>query len=114
MADPTNNPKSVTFHYLKSSGYRTHHADGAFGGKTPAGLLFVGFYLERGPIPLSIQHEVDAEGHVVKEMERSGRTGIIREFDCGVIMTIEAATGLRNWLNKQLEKVPTEETQEKP
>jgi hypothetical protein len=51
----------VTLHNIKTAAYETRHADGAMGGWTSQGLLFIAFYVERPPVPQALHIEVDIE-----------------------------------------------------
>jgi hypothetical protein len=42
---------TVDIHYLKTSGFREVACDGALGGPTPHGKLWLAFYTERFPLP---------------------------------------------------------------
>lgn len=100
--EPTRTPPSdVTFHYLKSPVYRTVHADGVFGGPTPNGLLELTFFSERFPIPTLTKHKV-VNSRVGEETERVSRDGIVRELEIGCVMTLEAATLMREWLDQNI------------
>ena len=93
---------SIEFHYLKSNDFRTVHADGAFGGPTPQGGLFVSFYVERPPIPQRMKFVIEEDGRLQTEVEREGKSGMIREVDCGVSMSLATAKALKDWLESQI------------
>lgn len=95
--------RQVSFHMVKGTGYQTYHADGAIGGITPQGKVFASFYVERGAIPQTIYHELDDQGRVGSEIGTEGKSGIVREMTCGVILDIRTARGLKDWLEKLLE-----------
>jgi hypothetical protein len=98
---------TVRFHYLKSYGFRTVHADGAMGGPTPRGKgLHIAFYAERAPIPTMTVHKVTDSQQLGEEIldERSSRDGIVRELEVDVVMDIGAARDLHGWLGQQLER----------
>lgn len=93
--------KTIEFHYLKPPDYRTFHVDGAIGGPTPSGGLSVSFFVERSPIPQNITYELK-NGQLGGEVRRSGKVGVIRELDCGIVLTLPAAKTLHSWLTKQI------------
>ncbi len=95
----------IEFHYLKSNDFRTVHADGAFGGPTPQGGLFVSFYVERPPIPQRMKFVVAEDGKLQTEVERESKSGMIREIDCGVSMSLATAKALKDWLESQIELI---------
>lgn len=103
---PTDKTK-VKFHYIKSNSFRVVHVDGAFGGLTPAGLIFVSLYSERGAIPQTMVHDVTEAGQVGAERqeERVGKDGIVREVEVGATMSVETATNFVKWLQEKIDLV---------
>lgn len=105
---PNELPKKIKFHLIKSNLFRVVHADGAWGGLTPRGLLEVNFYSERTPIPREITLAINAEPpHIGGELmeERVTRDGILREVEVGVMMDLAAATSFRDWLDKHVKEM---------
>jgi len=102
-----NVPTSVPFHYIKSNLFRVVHTDGAVGNVTPGGLIFIGIYNERVPIPQVMVHEITDTGQVGSERaeERVGKTGIVREIDFGAVMSAETAEHLVTWLREKIDLV---------
>ena len=96
----------VRFHYLKTSSYRDCHCDGVFGGRTPNGSLWIGFFSERAPvpkeavhiaIPVSGQPGAFSVGEFLTE-ESDVKAGIIRTLEVGVFMNLETAETFQKWL----------------
>lgn len=96
-------PKTVKVNYLKTSSYRTYYIDGIFGGLTPNGKIYMELFIQRLVTPQLIEYEVKEDG-LGKEIERIGKEGIIREIEAGLIMDIEAAKVLRNWIDGKIKK----------
>lgn len=93
--------REISFHYIKAPFYRTVHADGVFGGVTPTGLIEAAIYSERFPIPTYVKHEL----HGIKlgrETQRLSRDGIVRELECGLVLSLESAELLRAWLDEKI------------
>jgi hypothetical protein len=96
--------KKITFHYLKSSGYRDTHCDGIFGGMTPGGgYLWIGFFSERTPVPKEAVHEaIPVEGGVTAgkliSEESDVKEGVIRTLEAGVFMDLGLAETFKTWL----------------
>jgi len=112
MADkPAKKPKAsegesqLRVHMLKSPGYREVHADGAFGGVTPKGLIHFSLYSERGPIPREMVYSV--EGDTLREHldMRVSREGIVRQLQVGVYLDVRTAEALRDWLTARIDEV---------
>lgn len=103
-------PERITFHYVKSPQFRTVHADGIIGGVTPNGRnIHFATFAERAPIPqlTEVALELSADGAVGKlgeTVNQTGRSGIVRELDVDVVMSIAAAKALRRWLKVQIDK----------
>lgn len=97
-------PESVRITYLKSPGYRAIHVDGALGGPTPDLNIYLALWSQRGAIPDATVHSISADGrfdaHAKEVIARS--SGMIREVECGVMMSIEAAKSLHEWLGEKL------------
>jgi hypothetical protein len=101
--EPQDEAKTIPMHFLKTSGYRTFYIDGAFGGITPHGTLYAEFFLERLATPTKVVYKAQngEDGHVsLTELEgsREGKEGIIREIECGIVMNIDTARILSEWL----------------
>jgi hypothetical protein len=104
---PEDAPQTVPFHYIKSNLFRVLHADGVVGNVTPGGLIFVGFYSERQPIPQLMTHEITDAGQVGAEHleERVTKKGIVREVEMGAMMSAETATAIIGWLQEKIDLI---------
>lgn len=94
----------IDFHYLKTNSYRTYHADGIFGGFTPRGFLYIETFLERSPTPTMTKYKMSDSGEVGDEILREGKSGVIREIECGLIMDINAAKSFHKWLDERIKE----------
>ncbi len=94
-------PGRVSMHYIKSSSFRLIHADGALGGMTPDGKgVHMTLFNQRQPIPQRTVHSVADDGELVEDPAlRVARDGIVREVEVGVVMDIDTARQLRDWLD---------------
>lgn len=100
-------PKTIKFHFLKTSNFRNIHMDGVFGGITPRGYIQMSPFTERAPIPQVTVHSLDSSGELADEVrkERQTRDGIIREVDVNLIMDIRTAKLLLGWLNLRIQEL---------
>jgi hypothetical protein len=102
-------PDKIEYHYQKSPGYRTVHADGAHGGGTTRGYLAVTFYNERGTIPRRGSRAVDVndqgEPRLGREVVEEGLTGIMRQLEVTVMLDINAARELTTWLVRHVKEI---------
>lgn len=93
-------------HYVKSSDFRTVLGTGVFGGVTTNGLVNANFFTDRVPLPTKISLSVnETTGEVGDELYREGKNGVIREVQFGVIMDVETARIVRDWLTKNIELI---------
>jgi hypothetical protein len=98
---------TVEFHYIKGNAFRVVHVDGAMGGITPAGLIFVSLYSERPAIPQIMVHDVTETGQIGPERseERVSKKGIVREIEVGATMSVETAANFVKWLQDRIDLV---------
>jgi len=97
----------LEFHFHKSNFFRVVHVDGAFGGVSPGtGTINMAVYSERAPIPKSITHAV-VDGIVGAEnlSKRSALTGIFREVETDLVMSMEVAVVIRDWLDARIKEL---------
>ena len=109
MAEQNPIPKTIAVNYLKSSDFREIACDGAIGGMTPQGKLWVAFYAERFPLPRIVEHDViqgSKPDEITVDMSSGrileSRSGIVRHVEFGVYLTTESAKTLHDWLGKQI------------
>lgn len=102
---------TVQFHYIKGPNYHEVMCDGAIGGLTPQGLLWLGLYAERGPLPRVVEYEVEAEeGATSVELNETAtkptrvetRHGIVRHVEVSAYLNMDAAVRLHKWLGKRI------------
>jgi hypothetical protein len=97
-------PKEIDVHYLKTPNYRTFHVDGVFGGLTPNRFLYLELFLQRLATPQIIKHAVTNDGKLGEEIQRIGKKGLIREIEAGLVMDLQVAKILRDWLDKRIKE----------
>ena len=96
-------PQKIKFHYVKSNFFRVIHADGFFGGLTPQGKINIGVFNERRPFPDLVIQEVDlATGKLGSETLRTGRDGVLRELEANIVMDIDIAQVILEWLQRHI------------
>jgi hypothetical protein len=103
MPDETK-PSSVRFHYVKSNYFRVIHADGAYGGLTPYGGIFLSLYNDRKAIPDETVQSVGENGLLGPEISERTKTkdGIEREVETCIIMTLNTAKAIQQWLEERI------------
>jgi hypothetical protein len=99
--------KRIRFDYIKGQLFRSVHVDGIFGGVIPSGrFIRMSVWNERWPIPKQTVHERDENGIVKNEIieERISRDAIVREVEIDLVMNVECATQMRDWLSVKLKE----------
>lgn len=107
-----NNKILFDTHFVKNSDFRTVLASGIFGGVTPTGLINLNVFSDRAPIPKRITFEVDpGVGQLNNEVDRDSKEGVIREVHFGMLIDINTARSIIEWLNQ---KIGILESQDRP
>jgi hypothetical protein len=99
--------EEVEFRFSRSSGYRVHAADGAWGGLTPGGDIAVSFYVDQQPTPSTVRKMLRDDGTLGDEVSRDPPKEariVERELQTGVILTLEGAEVLADWLKARVEQ----------
>jgi hypothetical protein len=89
--------------------FRSTHADGFIGGLTPNGQLHIAFFSERPVLPKRHVYKLNADGSLGAEVpnDRPGTESITRDMQVDVLMTVQAAESLKNWLDQYLRALKT-------
>jgi len=100
-------PKEIKFHYIKSQYFRAIHVDGFIGGVTPNLDIHMALFNERSPIPQESVYRITEEGKLADEImdRRKSREGIVREVEADLIMKLEKAQALVEWLEEKIKTV---------
>lgn len=98
---PDTNGTEITFSFIKSNSYRVIYVDGAVGSPAPGGLIHAALYNERGAIPRTMVQSITG-GRLGPPTTVDARPGIVREVEVSIMLSREAAIGLRDWLSKQI------------
>lgn len=77
------------------------HADGAFGGPSPRGLINIAFFSERAPIPRHTTIPL-VNGVPGSEEINEIKSGIFRELEVNVVMDVAVAVSLHAWLGQKI------------
>lgn len=98
--------QKVKFDYIKSQYFRVIHADGAIGSVTPAGLIHFALYNERFAIPRQVTHLLEPDGTLGERLheETEARDAVVREMDVDIVVSVEVAESLRNWLEDKIKE----------
>lgn len=101
------NPTKVRFFYIKSNHFRVIDMQGAHGGITPRGNIFAALFNERSAIPQATVQRLNSDGLLGPEIveERTGKEGIVREVEVGIMMDLSAAVSFHQWLGDKIDKL---------
>lgn len=97
----------VVFEYYKDPMFRSAHADGFVGGLTPNGHIHLAFFSERSLLPKKHVFKLNPDGSLGPEEvdDKASREPIVRDIQVDVLMTVQAAEGLKNWLEQYLKNL---------
>jgi hypothetical protein len=110
--DPLNTPKStnqaegrVRYHFIKSNFFRVVLAEGVYGGISPSGQIRMTFFNERSALPQQTEYGINSDGSLGNEDPegRVSRDGFVRELEVDVVMNIEHARLVHQWLGQKIE-----------
>ena len=99
-------PREVTIDYLKGNFFQVVYADGVWGGLAPrSGNIQMNFWSERSAIPQRLVHRVTGDQKFGPEIEekRVLRSDLVREVGVGVVMSVDTAVSLRDWLTQRID-----------
>ncbi|MFW6118750.1 MAG: hypothetical protein ACOC7S_00280 [Planctomycetota bacterium] len=100
-------PDRFTFRYIFADDYNPVYVNGAYGGITPKKEIVAHFFLERHAVPRSVTHEVDDEGMIGAEVETEPevREMLVRFVPSGVVLSLDGAKQIRDWLDRQIDRL---------
>lgn len=96
----------ITFKYKYPDDYNPQYINGAQGGINVQGEIVANFYFERLPLPNSITQEINNDGipgNVLATEPEDLPDSILRYVQSGIIMNIEVAKQVHEWLGKHIE-----------
>jgi hypothetical protein len=94
----------VRFDYIKSSHFKVIHVNGVYGGNTAHGEIMMSVWNERYAIPKQVAYELRGDGQLGEEIpeDRVTRDAIVREVEASLVMSIETAKQVRDWLDEKV------------
>jgi hypothetical protein len=94
----------VVFEYARDPMFRSTHADGFIGGLTPNGQIHIAFFSERPVLPKRHVFKLNPDGSLGAEVpsEKAATESITRDMQVDVLLSMQAAEGLKNWLDQYL------------
>jgi hypothetical protein len=94
----------VVFEYSRDPMFRSTHADGFVGGLTPNGQVHIAFFTERPVLPKRHVFKLNPDGSLGAEVpnDKAANESITRDMQVDILMTVQAAEGLKNWLDQYI------------
>lgn len=106
----------IKFKYKFPEDYNPVYINGAHGGINSQGEIIANFYFERIPVPNALTHIINDNGSLgeAKEYEPADLgTSLVRYIQNGVVMNIETARQLCDWLINQINQAEKQIAQNK-
>lgn len=99
----------IRYDYIKSNFFRVIHVDGVHGGpRASGGSIHMALFNERNAIPKAEEYDVK-DGRLGKQTGKEGRPGMVREVEFDMIMGLDTARAIREWLNNVIAKLEAEQ-----
>lgn len=104
MSTTSEESNTVTFHFIKGPRFESHKIDGAIADYVPGGISLA-FFVERTAIPQSVTHQFEADGSLGKVCSATGKDGIVREIQTGIILDLDEAQDLVDQITGLIAKI---------
>jgi hypothetical protein len=93
--------KEIKFRFERTPAFKLFYVGGVWGSVSPGGEIYAEFFTDIFPHPRSITF--DASTGLLNETTREAddRT-ILRQFEFGVVMNVQTAAVLREWLDTRI------------
>jgi hypothetical protein len=104
----------IKFKYIYPDNYQPAYASGAFGGVSSGGNIFINFYLEQPSLPEQVVQAVNDDGSLGEAVEKKPgdlKSTLVRTLQSGVILSLDEAENLLNWLSRRITEASEIRTQ---
>jgi hypothetical protein len=104
----------IKFKYIYPDNYQPSYASGAFGGVSSGGDIIINFYLEHPSLPEQVVQTVNDDGSLGEAIERKPedlKSTLVRTLQSGVILSLDEAENLHNWLTQRITEANKIKTQ---
>jgi len=102
MPEPQGEDRQVKFQFEYDPGYRVIGANGVWSGITPRSDVRLDFFVESVGIPEQVTHLVTQAGGLGAELNRSPEHRIIRRLQVGVLLSLEQAESIADFIKAQI------------
>ncbi|MEQ8905172.1 hypothetical protein [Ekhidna sp.] len=97
--------EKLNIHYAKSNDFTSNVANGVYGGIAINGTICMNFYIDRVPIPDSVQVQVQKDGKLIEEGYSGSGVVSVREVTSCSIMDYNTAKSFHDWLGNKLSEL---------
>jgi len=104
MSDEKHIPEKIKITYDRTPSYKIFKIDGAHGGFTPKGDLFLDLYKEVTSPPNSEIKKVTRDGKIGETLEVDRNGDIKRIIECAISFDIETAVQIHKWLDEKIKQ----------
>lgn len=95
--------------YTKSDDHQSYTASGVYGGIELSGYISMNFYRDNLPLPEFADMEVDSQTKkILKTKHPPNDYNVIREIKSSIIVDLENAKRIKNWLNDRIKELENE------
>jgi hypothetical protein len=105
--------KKLKFKYVIPDQLMDCYINGVFGGVTQRQEIHMHPFNERTPIPKEVFVEFGKEGEKPKEIEKIAGGDIVRLIQASLIMDVNAAIAIRDWLDNKIKFIKSINEEEK-
>ena len=102
MPEPLGEDRQVKFRFEFDPGYRLIGANGIWGGVTPRGDLRLDFFVESQGIPDHVTHLITSDNRLGPELNRVQQDGIIRRIQVGVLLSLDQADSIADFIKQKI------------
>ena len=98
----------ITFKYKYNDDYNPVYINGAYGGVTSKNEIVINYFLGRSPIPKETTQKINSDGSLnerISFVPEDFQNIIIRYVSTGVIMNLDTAKSIYNWLGNNIEEL---------
>lgn len=98
------NTKKIPVRFKTPSTYRTYTADGVVSGELMDNNVILEFYIHKQDTPDIMELELDNDGNILNSSVKQGFSGLTREKQFGLVMSIDKIVSLKEELEKKIEQ----------
>ena len=102
MPERMGEDRQIKFRFEYDPAYRLVGANGIWGGITPRGDIRLDFFVESLGTPEHVTHLIAPDGRLGPELSRSQPEGIVRRVQVGVLLSLEQADSVADFIKQKV------------